>query len=387
MKHFDIAVCGGGIAGVAAALAAARRGKKVILIEKQCVLGGLATAGLIYIYLPISDDRGVKIAGSLTEELLLRCQEYGPFAVSEKWGGIPGADCGGAGERYFCCFSPAGYELTLEKMIRESGVELYLDTVVTGVRCDGKNRITGAEIFCGAEKESISADCFIDATGGACLLRMAGAKVFPETNYITPWFMEINRNTKSAYYLTGDLYIKTIPAPAEDGSMKEVLSAAETQEFLRRQYREIRRYFDAMSAEERKQTYPVNLPVMPQLRKIARIDGISEITSGEAGKFRADSVGIAADWRQAATAWETPYGALVPKDVRGALAAGRCINTSLDAWEVFRVIPAAAMTGEAAGVAASMCSERMIEPEDLPVSDLQHELRKNGVIIHIDDVK
>ena len=124
MKHFDVAVCGGGIAGVAAALAAARRGKKVILIEKQCVLGGLATAGLIYIYLPISDDRGVKIAGSLTEELLLRCQEYGPFAVSEKWGGIPGADCGGAGGRYFCCFSPAGYELTLEKMIRESGVEL-----------------------------------------------------------------------------------------------------------------------------------------------------------------------------------------------------------------------------------------------------------------------
>lgn len=68
MKYFDVAVCGGGIAGVAAALAASRRGKKVILVEKQCILGGLATAGLIYIYLPVSDNRDVKIAGGLSAE-------------------------------------------------------------------------------------------------------------------------------------------------------------------------------------------------------------------------------------------------------------------------------------------------------------------------------
>jgi len=61
VKHYDVAVFGGGIAGVAAALAAVRRNKKVVLVEKQCVLGGLATSGLIYIYLPISDDRDLKI--------------------------------------------------------------------------------------------------------------------------------------------------------------------------------------------------------------------------------------------------------------------------------------------------------------------------------------
>ena len=169
--------------------------------------------------------------------------------------------------------------------------------------------------------------------------------------------------------------------------MEQVLSPAEIQEFLRRQYREIRRYYDAMSAKERKICYPVHLPGMPQLRKNARIDAMAEIKPGEAGKFCADSVGIAADWRKAATAWETPYGALLPKTLRGALAAGRCINSSGDAWEVFRVIPAAAMTGEAAGIAATMASERNIDPKDIPITDLQRELRKNGVIIHIDDVK
>ncbi len=387
MKHFDVAVCGGGIAGVAAALAASRRGKKVILVEKQCVPGGLATSGLIYIYLPISDDRNVKIAGGLPEELLKQCQEYGPFTIEEKWSNIPGAGSGTHSDRYCCCFSPAGYALTLEKMLRESGTELRLETTVTGTRCNGKKRLEEIELFCGAERENISADCFIDATGGAFLLRMAGEKVFPEINYTTPWFMEINHRSQSAYYLTGDLHIQPIPTPAEKGQMPQVLSATELQEFIRRQYREIRRYYDAMSPQERKVCYPVHLPGMPQLRKIARIDAVAEIKTGDAGKFCEDSVGIAADWRQTATAWETPYGALVPQTLKGALAAGRCINSSGDAWEVFRVIPAAAMTGEAAGIAAAMASERNIDPKDIPVADLQCELRKNGVIIHINDVE
>ncbi|MBR4884324.1 MAG: FAD-dependent oxidoreductase [Lentisphaeria bacterium] len=383
MRHYDVAVCGGGIAGVAAALASARRGKKTALIEKQCVLGGLATSGLIYIYLPISDDRDVKIAGGLPEELLLRCQEYGPFTVSEPWSGIKGADCGHSGSRYLCCFSPAGYELTLEKTVRESGTELLLETAVTGVRCDHNNRLTEIELFCGAEKEKVEADCFIDATGGAFLLRMAGAQVFPETNFSNPWLMEVNDHSQSKFYLTGDLHIQALPIPEEEGSMEQVLTAAETQEFIRRQYREMRRYYDAMPPERRKSCYPVHLPAMPQLRKIARIDAVAEIKDGSAGVFCADSVGVAADWRRIAPAWETPYGALVPKSVRGALAAGRCINSSGYAWEIFRVIPAAAMTGEAAGVAAALAVDLNIDPAELPVNVLQQELIKNGVILHI----
>ena len=51
-KRYDIIVCGGGIAGIAAALAARRQGQRVLLIEKQYLLGGLATAGLVTIFLP-----------------------------------------------------------------------------------------------------------------------------------------------------------------------------------------------------------------------------------------------------------------------------------------------------------------------------------------------
>ena len=132
--------------------------------------------------------------------------------------------------------------------------------------------------------------------------------------------------------------------------------------------------------------YPVHIPAMPQIRKIARIDAISLIKDGDGGIYCADSIGVAADWRQLdAPAWETPFGALIPKNVRGVLAAGRCINSAGDAWEIFRVIPAAAMTGEAAGVAAAMACERSCDPRDIPVAELQNELLKNDVILHISD--
>ena len=387
MKHYDIAVCGAGIAGVAAALAGARRGKKVLLVEKQCIIGGLATSGLIYIYLPISDDRGKVIASGITAELLIASQEYGPFALNEKWGGVSGGDSGTDKRRYCCCFSPAGYALTLERLLREAGVELLLETTVTGVCCDADSRLTGATLFCGAEHWNISAETFIDASGGAFMLRMAGEKVFSDVNFVTPWIIENNPDKAGAknFYLSGDLHVAPIKSSSL-ATVESMLTVEEMQEFIRLHYQKTRDYFDAFNSEKRKKCYPVHIPAMPQFRKIARIDAMSLIKDGGGGIYCADSIGVAADWRRLdAPAWETPYGALIPKNVKGVLAAGRCINTAGDAWEIFRVIPAAAMTGEAAGVAAAIACDRGCDPRNIPVEELQKELLKNDVILHIAD--
>ena len=76
--EYEVAVCGGGFAGISAALAAARAGKKVILFERQYMLGGLATAGLVTIYLPLCDGYGKQISFGIAEELfkLLFCGNY-----------------------------------------------------------------------------------------------------------------------------------------------------------------------------------------------------------------------------------------------------------------------------------------------------------------------
>ena len=388
MKHYDIVVCGGGIAGVAAALAASRKGKKVLLAEKQAILGGLGTSGLIYIYLPVSDDNNKIVTSGISEELLRRCPEYGPFDMPEAWGGPEGADCGHAGPRCLCCFSPAGYALTLEKMLREADVDLRLDTSVIGAVCDGSNRLTEAELFCASEREKVSADCFIDASGGAYLLHMAGAAVRPGLNRVSPWVMEMNDQPRSRYYFTGNVSIYPSSDELTATEKREAFTAQDMQKFLKRQYEIIRSTYDNLPAERKKTCYPLYLPGMAQVRKIACIEGMAEIAEGFAGVPVKDSVGVAADWRGMNPSWETPYGALVPKKVRGALAAGRCINTPGDnAWEVFRVIPAAAMTGEVAGTAAAMSVSRGIDPADLPVTDLQNELVKNGNILHIADAR
>ena len=87
----DVAVAGGGIAGIAAALAAARNGADVLLIEKQCMVGGLATSGLIAGYLPLCDGYGHQVSYGIAEELLRLSIRYGaqsevPLAWLEKKG-------------------------------------------------------------------------------------------------------------------------------------------------------------------------------------------------------------------------------------------------------------------------------------------------------------
>ena len=90
-RNYDVVVAGAGIAGVSASLAAARQGRSVALIEKQTLIGGLATSGLIYVYLPLCDGNGRQVTFGIAEELLRYSLKYGPFDLSERWRGTPGA--------------------------------------------------------------------------------------------------------------------------------------------------------------------------------------------------------------------------------------------------------------------------------------------------------
>ncbi len=376
-RQYDVAVCGGGIAGVAAAIASARRGMKTLLIEKQCLLGGLATSGLIYIYLPLCDGCGRQVTFGLAEELLRRCTDYGPFELPVRWGGNADGISGADEERFQCCFSPAGYVLTLDRMLSEAGVELWLDTALFDVHTE-KNCVKSITVFNTSGLTEISAGCFVDATGGAYLTGMAGGELFYGENYVTPWVLEMAEDSRN-YHFTDSLHVKAIGFPVGRSTVPPVRGGREITDFIRNSWEVIRRRYDGLSAPEKKRNYPVHLPAMPQLRKIARINARTLLANGDAGKHFADSIGTVGDWRRAAPVWETPYGTLVPKDVGNVLAAGRCIGTDGDAWEVFRVIPAAAMTGEAAGTAASLCVEKGIMPENVKISDLQNALTKPSV--------
>ena len=79
---------------------------------------------------------------------------------------------------------------------------------------------------------------------------------------------------------------------------------------------------------------------------------------------------------------EIPYRSLIAPGIANIITAGRTIAADGDAWEITRVIPPAAMTGEAAGTAAALAVQKRCSLADLPVVDLQHALEQAGVLIH-----
>ena len=373
--HYDVVVCGAGVAGVAAAVAAARRGAKTVLIEKQCLLGGLATSGLIYIYLPLCDGYGKQLSYGLTEEMLRRSVEYGPFDVPEQWGGPKGGNPGcreAKMDRYACCFSPAGFTLTLDKMLAEAGADLWLDTLIAGARTEG-NRITSVDAVNLSGEIRIHGKCFVDATGCALAAKLAGARVLSEVNHITPWILEM-ASDPSFFHFTESLHVQDFGKHTEEYAMEPPYDGRKVTEFVRRGWQMMRERYDALAKEDRVKNYPVHLPAMPQIRKIARIDAVYNLSDADVGKHFEHTVGAAGNWIHPDPGWEAPYESLIPKELDGLLAAGRCIGAAGYAWEIFRVIPAAALTGEAAGIAAALCAERGIRPRDLPYRELSRAL-------------
>ena len=149
---------------------------------------------------------------------------------------------------------------------------------------------------------------------------------------------------------------------------------------LRRRYRN---RYNAERAASRETRYPVALPAVAQFRRTRRICGRETLHAGEHGRPRKDSVGLVADWRAPGDVWEIPYGALIPKKVQSLLAAGRCISSAGDAWEVTRVIPAAALTGQAAGTAAAVAVEQGVLPDAVSVEKVQARLEEAGILLHV----
>ena len=385
--QYDVAVSGAGIAGSAAAIAAARRGKKVALIEKQTIIGGLATSGLIFVYLPLCDGNNTQVTFGLAEEMLLRCTNYGPFDLPEKWGGCPNGNSV-PNQRYASRFSPAGFTLELDKMLKEANVDLWLETLVTDVECDENNKITSILVSNISGNGKISADCFVDATGSAFLIKRAGGKCLTEENFVTPWWIE-NSAYKKNYHFSDNIYINSKGKWTKEFLIDDALNSKSQTQFSRRAWHMIREEYDKIYAndpEARRVDYPLTLAAMPQFRKIGRIDAITVLSDNQEGTYFEDSVGLYGDWRKDNFVWETPYTSLVPKDVRNVFACGRCMGCAGDAWEAFRVIPSAAMTGEISGVAAAMCADLKCDPAKLDVSILKVQLAKLGFKFHLDDV-
>jgi len=386
-QQYDVVVAGGGVAGVAAALAAARRGLKTVLIEKTVWPGGLATTGMICIYLPLCDGCGTQVAFGLTEELLRVGLKYGPGDIPANWRQEQNAT---EDKRYRTVFSPASFILALDELLEAAGVDIWLDTVITGAHTE-HHRLTDVQAVNKSGTGIIAGRCFVDATGDADLAYFAGAPCPTAANAPAFWALEFRRGHDSPFYMADNVIMRLDGAnvdansPDLDGINGRIVSRAVLAG--RRKYRHVLEDNYASGKYDRKSLFPLMLPGMAQLRHTRRITGQFTLSDGMAGRSFDDAVGLIGDWRKSGPVWEIPYRSLLPVGVGGMIAAGRCIAAEKDAWEVMRVIPTAALTGEVAGVAAALSVQRGITPDTLPFDVLSRELREQCKFpLHFADV-
>ncbi|RPI61549.1 MAG: FAD-dependent oxidoreductase, partial [Planctomycetaceae bacterium] len=207
--EYDVVVVGGGVAGVAAAVAASRNGASTLLIENHCVLGGLATEGLIAIYLPICDGRGNQVMGGLAEEMLRLTVQNAPAKIPACWTGTGDIQQRTA-ERFLSRFAPQPYMLALEDFVRQAGAKLAYDTRLCGVDC-GEGKIKAVIVENKTGRCAIRARAFIDASGDADICVRAGEPTKTHSdNTRSSWFVAYD-GQKLDTIKCGDNYVDIKP--------------------------------------------------------------------------------------------------------------------------------------------------------------------------------
>ena len=260
MKKYDIVVCGGGIAGCAAAIAAARRGMKCAMIEKTVFPGGLATSGIVLVYLPICDGKGKQVIYGLSEELLHLSNKYGPADVDPKWKEGKG--------RYEVYFSPASYVLSLDELLTQSGVDIWYDTLVIGTAVED-DRIRKITVANKSGIVEISGEIFIDSTGDCDIAAQAGCECLTATNSMVTWVIEHRESAKSSQFTFGDDSTLIMSSPINQVDTPPGINGRIVTDFLlegRRRYRERLQNDYQSGKESRTSRYPLVLPSMVPLR-------------------------------------------------------------------------------------------------------------------------
>lgn len=406
----DVAVLGGGIAGVCAALAAARSGAKVLLAEHFAVTGGNATTGGVASFCGETAGQG-EAFDAIIEGL-------------ESWNAIePYRPYPEADNRKF---NHEILAVVLQELLLRRGVKLLLHTSFADIN-EKSGEITEA-LLCGPSgPEALRAKQFIDCTGEAQVVHQAGfetAKGRPEDGLPLPmslmffvrhapeqalkkevpegWFEPIRSEAElpmTSVWPNGvNGSALKIKIPKFDAADTESMTAAEIR--ARRRMMEVLDYYQRI---ERKPWLFDHCSPRIGIREGRRIIGEYVLTVEDlrAGRRFDDAIarGVYAldghkpddDQRtyllppeqRVVPPYQIPWRCLWPKDAKNLLAAGRCLSADQLALSSARVMTTCAMMGQAAGVAAAMAARRGCTLNRLVPAEIQNTLLERNASLAI----
>src|SRR5262245_19724740 len=447
----DVLVVGGGPAGLGAALASAQAGARVIRAERYGFLGGNATAALVMplmsfhtqqptrerrgatTLLPTDHGPGEAVVGGVLAKLLSRLVSVG--------GAIPPTLATG----YVVPFDPEWFKLVALDLLDEAGVQLLFHAFASGILGDGP--VEGVIFETKSGPLAIRAKVTVDCTGDADLAVQAGTptEVGRGDGLVQPMTLmfrmaEFHRAAFEGYVKENpkewrgvhglwDLVRKATAAgelklPREDilffatpheGEVSvnstrvtrvlgtDVWDLSYAEWASRRQMRQIaeflRRYVPGFE-----KAYVAQSGVQVGVRETRRIIGDYQLTADDVlaarkfddavarGAYPIDihnptGTGTVLKRLPPGEAYDIPLRSLMPQSAEGLVVAGRCISGTHEAHSSYRVMPIVMATGHAAGVTAALAARRNLRPRAVAVTEIQHELIRQGASLRKEVLK
>ena len=442
-KHYDLIVVGGGPGGLPAAIAAARAGQKVLLVERSAALGGLANSGLPL--LGFVDRAGDHVVGGIPQEFVDRLQKLD----------------GTMGHRYcpvhnsLTIINPHWFRIVSFEMCLEAGVDILLYAELMEAKAEN-GRITEITVLARGNVKRFTAQLFIDATGDACLATRVGAncvkneklqppsltftignvnfasfqaylREHPETAKLPDTYgMAQNMNQffeDDAFVFTGfgeliekarangdydlprdriifmtlgeprQVLINTTRANGVDTSDYDSVLQGEFE--CHQQIKKLMIFFKKY-APGFEDCYLASISPCLGSRESWRVVGQKTLTSEALIDYAVpeDTVTLAGynvdvhvphsnklSIQPVEHAIGIPYGCVVSENIPNLLMAGRCASIDTSIYGLTRVMATCMGLGEAAGTAAALCLQQKCDPKDLDTKLLCDTLLKNGAIL------
>ena len=380
---FDVIIAGGGIAGISAALAAARQNKSVLLIENSYILGGLATSGLVTVYLPLCDGYGKQVSFGICDELIrLSIKHCVEDKYCKAW-----FENGSLEERkkkrFEVRYNPHLFAIEAEKLLLANNVKiLYGTKICATIKNDNRLEYIITENKSG--RLAYHCHSAVDCTGDADLFAYSDTETstFKDKNVLASWYY---------YFSKGKTDLKMLGYSEDPDNLSANtplvkrrftgLDSMDNSEMVQMAHDQMLK--DILKHRENDESYvPITISTIPQLRMTRKIVGEYTLDESEQHKHFDSSIGMISNWKKCGPVYEVPFETLYNSKCKNLFAAGRCISVTDLMWDISRVIPACAVTGEAAGIAAAMSCEE----DTINVSQLQQKLIENNVILHEDDL-
>ncbi|MCG8335478.1 MAG: FAD-dependent oxidoreductase [Proteobacteria bacterium] len=433
--NFDVVVCGGGPAGIGAALSAARNGSNVAIIEKGSFLGGAATVNLVNTFAYGFHDKVRYIIGGIYKEIEDRLKERDAIILNKRKGWQP--------------VNTEKYKCLLDDMFSEAGVKVFFHSLVTDV-VKNSNRIDSVIVSGKQGSFAIGGKVFIDATGDADVSYHAGVKckkgrendglVQPMTLMYMMGGVDFKKagelqsrgyweDDEGRNYLNATGFCQWVKKARENGELSipridvpsiftiPWLEGVVGVNFGRVQGKNPLHVEDISEAEieGRKQVedginfltkyipgfenaYLLCTASEIGVRDTRRIVGLYSLTENDVKNqkqfedvvvqscymidiHQPDSEDTLLYKLPKGTHYDIPYRCLVPKSIKNLYATGRCISASYNALGSTRVQPVCMALGQAAGAAASICARENIANDNMDINKIQGLLTRQGAIL------